>query len=162
MVECADLILLAAAAFAYERPRRDPPLSSRRPGSAMLCADGRAPDLAPPPTSFLELENSPLGHLPGRGTKSSNPVPSSGESGANLIFGGEPHRWKSSAARVGCRWPWASTCRLISSPRRSNSHLSLDFLPFLPELFDFDLKLLRSHVIAIFLCLFLFCVYLFH
>src|SRR5262250_660205 len=61
-----------------------------------------------------------------------------------------------------CRWPWASACRLISSPRRTNSHLFLDFLPFLQELFDFDLKLLHSHVIAIFLCLFLFRVYLFH
>src|SRR6266436_8974618 len=28
-----------------------------------------------------------------RGTDGSNPSPSSGESGANLIFGGESHRW---------------------------------------------------------------------
>src|SRR6266436_922194 len=38
MVECADLTLLAADAFAYERPRRDPPSSIRRPGSATLCS----------------------------------------------------------------------------------------------------------------------------
>src|SRR6267154_2270951 len=32
------------------------------------------------------------------GTDGSNPVPSSGESGANLIFGGECHRWPSVTA----------------------------------------------------------------
>ena len=33
-----------------------------------------------------------------RGTRSSNPSLSSGESGANLIFGGESHRWPSTAS----------------------------------------------------------------
>src|SRR6266446_8674869 len=47
MVECADLTLLAADAFAYERPRCDPPSSIRRPGSAIFVQYGRAPDLAP-------------------------------------------------------------------------------------------------------------------
>ena len=32
------------------------------------------------------------------GTEGSNPVSSSGESGANLIFGGESHRWPSTAS----------------------------------------------------------------
>src|SRR6266478_911283 len=63
MVECGDLTLLAADAFAYERPRRDPRSSIRRPGSAIFVQYGRAPDLAPRRTSSLELENSPLGHL---------------------------------------------------------------------------------------------------
>jgi hypothetical protein len=60
MVECADLTLLAADAFAYERPRRDPPSSIRRPGSAIFVQYGRAPHLAPLRASSLELENSPL------------------------------------------------------------------------------------------------------
>ena len=33
-----------------------------------------------------------------RGTEGSNPSSSSGESGANLIFGGESHRWPSKAS----------------------------------------------------------------
>jgi hypothetical protein len=56
MVECADLTLLAADAFAYERPRRDPPSSIRRPGSAIFVQYGPAPDLALPRTSSLGLE----------------------------------------------------------------------------------------------------------
>jgi hypothetical protein len=56
MVECGDLTLLAADAFAYERPRRDPPSSIRRPGSAIFVQYGRAPDLEPLSTSSLELE----------------------------------------------------------------------------------------------------------
>src|SRR6266478_8293512 len=63
MVECANLTLLAADAFAYERPRRDPPSSIRRPGSAIFVQYCRAPDLAPLRTSSLELEHSPIGHL---------------------------------------------------------------------------------------------------
>src|SRR5438093_8151498 len=38
MIDCADLTLLAAVAFAYERPGRDPPSSLRRPGSPTLCS----------------------------------------------------------------------------------------------------------------------------
>src|SRR5437667_11903 len=38
MVECADLTLLAADAFAYERPRREPPSSLRRPRSPSCIA----------------------------------------------------------------------------------------------------------------------------
>src|SRR6266446_4243451 len=38
MVDFADLTLLAADAFAYERPQRDPPSSIRRPGSPSLCS----------------------------------------------------------------------------------------------------------------------------
>ena len=40
MLDCADLPLLAAVAFAYERPRRDPPSSLRRHGSPSLCSMG--------------------------------------------------------------------------------------------------------------------------
>src|SRR5438132_4262052 len=53
MVECADLTLLAADAFAYERPQRDPPSSVRRPGSAIFVQYGPAPDLEPLRTSSL-------------------------------------------------------------------------------------------------------------
>jgi hypothetical protein len=41
---------------------------------------GRAPDLTGLGAFFFGLENSPLGHLAGRGTESSNPICSSGES----------------------------------------------------------------------------------
>src|SRR6267378_7020793 len=53
MVECADLTLLAADAFAYERPQRDPPSSVRRPGSTIFVQYGPAPDLEPLRTSSL-------------------------------------------------------------------------------------------------------------
>jgi len=60
MVECANLTLLAADAFAYKRPRRDPPSSIRRPGSAIFVQYGGAPDLAPLRTSSLGLESQLL------------------------------------------------------------------------------------------------------
>src|SRR6267142_6032213 len=64
MVECADLTLLAADAFAYEQPRRDPPSSIRRPGSAIFVQYGPAPDLAPLRTSSLGLESQLLSQNP--------------------------------------------------------------------------------------------------
>ena len=41
---------------------------------------GRAPDLTGLGAFFFGLENPPLGHLAGRGTESSNPICSGGES----------------------------------------------------------------------------------
>src|SRR5437660_10197653 len=38
-----------------------------------------------------------------RGTESSNPSPSSGESGANLVYGGESHRWRQRQQSVSNR-----------------------------------------------------------
>jgi hypothetical protein len=52
--------MLAADAFACERPRRDPPSSIRRPGSAIFVQYGPAPDLAPLHTSSLGLESQLL------------------------------------------------------------------------------------------------------
>jgi len=68
MVECADLTLLAADAFAYDRPQRDPP-SHPQAWLAELVQYGRAPDPATLRASFLELEELVSRAPAGRGTK---------------------------------------------------------------------------------------------
>src|SRR6267142_2626941 len=54
MVECADLTLLAADAFAYDRPRRDPPSSQVR--NRLPAGGGRIRTLGPPLAAFWSAE----------------------------------------------------------------------------------------------------------
>jgi hypothetical protein len=51
----------------------------------------------------------------GRGTEGSNLSPSSGESGANLIFRGESHRWRR-GFRQGCSFPGSVTSSATTHP----------------------------------------------
>src|SRR4029077_7880446 len=101
---------------------------------------GRTPD------HWKTSSPRPNGLMARPGTESSNPSPSSGESGANLIFGGESHRWLSGIAAecvfvdergaVGIRLkPAAAIVRLygnqFQAPRRTRQPLPPKSLPLL-------------------------------